>query len=186
MPDTLNRDRGLWIFGYGSLMWDPGFPIVHTCCAVLNGYHRRFSVYSNGSYGCPESPGLALGLHPGGSCRARAFHVAPTHSEETLAYLDRREAAYLRKTVTIALEDGDAVWAVTYVINPEHPRYARDLPVHETAQLILTGSGSKGTSLGYLEKTVSELESQGMRQSNMHDLLNAVRSLARSKEPRER
>lgn len=122
-----------------------------------------------------------MGLHPGGSCRARAFLVAPSHNEETLAYLDRREAAYLRKTVTIALESGDAVRAVTYVINPEHPRYARDLPENETARLILTGSGSKGTSLGYLEKTVSELESQGIHQSNMHDLLHVVRALAKSK-----
>lgn len=171
-------DPGLWIFGYGSLMWAPDFPFVRTCAAVLNGYHRRFSVYSNGSYGCPESPGLALGLHPGGSCRARAFQISSADVDETLAYLDRRESAYRRKTVSIKLGDSNSVIATTYIADPEHPRYAGNLTDSETARLILHGTGTKGTSLGYLEKTVSELESQGISRSNMHDLLRSVRKFA--------
>lgn len=162
-------------------MWAPNFQSVRTCPAVLNGYHRKFSVYSNGSYGCPENPGLALGIHPGGSCRARAFEVSPAHAEETIAYLDKRESAYHRRTVSIRLEDGAKVAAMTYVVNPRHARYAGILSERETARLILSGEGSKGTSLGYLENTVSELESQGINRSNMHDLLRSVRTFASPK-----
>lgn len=159
-------------------MWDPGFPFFRSYPAVLNGYHRRFSVYSNRSYGCPTSPGLALGLHRGGSCRAWVFQVADEHEEKTLAYLDRRESAYLRKKVKVAVEGEGLLEALTYIVNPQHPRYAGHLHKHETARLILNGKGSKGSSLGYLEKTVRELERLGMRKSNTHDLLETVRALA--------
>jgi len=156
-------------------MWDPGFPSAENSPAVLRGYHRRFSVFSNGSYGRPESPGLALGLHPGGSCRARALRVGPSQAYETIAYLDRRESAYLRRQVVITFDDGTPQEATTYVINPEHPRFAGDLLDQEIAHFILTGSGSKGTSLAYLEKTVRELESQGVQRGSMHTLLKNVR-----------
>jgi glutathione-specific gamma-glutamylcyclotransferase len=159
-------------------MWDPGFPVARSVAAVLPGYHRRFSIFSNGSYGRPDSPGLALGLHPGGSCRARALCVNPAHAEETIVYLDRRESAYLRRQVMVTLDDGTSQRATTYVINPQHPRYAGQLTDHETAHFISTGSGTKGTSLAYLEKTVQELENQGVRRSTMHSLLRNVRKFA--------
>ena len=178
VPDS----QGLWVFGYGSLMWDPGFLFSRSYPAVLIGYHRRFSVYSNGSYGCPTSPGLALGLHRGGSCRALIFQIAAKNEENTLAYLDRRESAYLRKKVKVSVGKGGFIEAITYIVNPQHPRYAGFLHKRETARLILNGTGSKGSSLGYLEKTVSELERQGMLKSNMHDLLDTVRAFAASAE----
>jgi len=169
-----------WILGYGSLMWDPGFDFVRNRPALLSGFHRRFSVLSNGSYGRPDSPGLALGLHYGGSCKARAFQIAPEKMVDTLGYLDQRESAYLRKEVTIIVEDRGPVDALTYIVNPDHPRYAGHLGQEETVRLISSGSGSKGTSLGYLEKTVQELENQGMQKSNMHDLLADVRRFSQT------
>ncbi len=163
-------------------MWDPGFPVIDSLPALLVGYHRRFSVLSNGSYGCPDQPGLALGLHLGGSCRARALRVDPQHARKTIDYLDRRESAYLRRRVNVKLDNGAHLPAITYVSNPEHPRFAGQLHDRETARLILTGAGSKGTSLAYLEKTVLELESQGMWRSSMHDLLKKVRIFATTME----
>ena len=91
MTSTL-KDGDIWVFGYGSLMWRPGFPHLEVAPALLHGYHRAFCIYSVHHRGSRERPGLILGLDRGGSCQGRAFRVAAADAEATIAYLDDRDA----------------------------------------------------------------------------------------------
>lgn len=185
----------IWIFGYGSLMWDPGVPILRSQTARLRGYHPTFSILSGGSWGTTESPGLALGLHHGGSCVGRALEIASHHRDEALEILDRRESAYLRISVQLelSLEESPVssqltltgtkprsrggynvgIAAQTYLADPNHQRYAGHLSAAERDRLITTGAGHKGRSLEYLHRTVAELEKMNVRGS-MHRLLSEI------------
>lgn len=166
--------RALWVFGYGSLMWDPGFPHEASVAARAHGWHRRFSLLSTRSWGTPEVPGLCLALHPGGSAAGRAFRVSAAAREEALAYLEARESAYRHRIVTVRLEGGAPAKALTFIHDPRHERHAGELPLGQIVTLIRQGRGPKGTSHEYLARTVAELERIGVRQSTMHRLLEAV------------
>ncbi len=168
------RESGFWVFAYGSLMWDPGFSFEKALPARLHGYHRRFSVYSNGSWGNPANPGLALALHPGGSCLGRAFKIAAAGVPKILDALDRRESAYARRQVVVTLAGQTPQKAFTYVHNPAHPRATGRLPASSVHRLIRSGSGDKGSSLEYLQNTVQWLDAQGVRSGAMHRLLATV------------
>jgi len=87
----MSGESGFWVFGYGSLMWRPGFPFEESQLAMVRGYHRALCVYSHVHRGTPEQPGLVLGLDRGGSCKGIAFRVRETLMDETLAYLRDRE-----------------------------------------------------------------------------------------------
>lgn len=168
--------RDLWFFGYGSLMWEPGFPYVERHWARLRGWHRRFSLLSTQSWGSPERPGLCLALHWGGSVAGVAFRVAPEHADGALHYLDQRESAYLRTSVTLDLDAGEQVSALTYVHDPKHPRSVPDLPVDEIVRLVRQGQGYKGRSLDYLANTVASLTDRGAKNGDMHRLLARVQA----------
>ena len=175
MPDT----DDFWIFGYGSLMWHPGFEHLERVPALLRGYHRAFCIISHAYRGTPERPGLVLGLARAGSCRGFAYRVDPGRREATLSYLYDREMlhyVYIHKRLPMALVDGRRVLAHTYVADADHERYAGKLPVDELVRLTLQGRGERGSCVDYLENTVLHLDELGIRDGPLHDLRDRVRA----------
>lgn len=165
-----------WIFGYGSLMWRPGFAFLKSEAARVHGYHRSLCVYSHVHRGTPEQPGLVLGLDRGGSCHGLAFEIARQNWEETLAYLRAREqvtSVYLerRKTITL-LDSRRTVEAVTYVVDRAHRQYAGVLDEDSLERHVRLGHGVSGHCTDYVMNTVSHL-----REMNIHD--PALERLAR-------
>ncbi|MFO0995782.1 MAG: gamma-glutamylcyclotransferase [Alphaproteobacteria bacterium] len=176
-------DSEFWVFGYGSLMWDPGFPHLEAVPALLSGYHRSFCIYSYQYRGTRERPGLVLGLKLGGSCRGMAFRVAPEEREATVAYLTEREmTSYvynpMRLPVALSVVVRDhVVHAHTYVADHTHPNYAAGLTLEETAGLIRQGVGIRGPNRDYLENTVQHLEEIGVDEPELVALRDLVRRM---------
>jgi cation transport protein ChaC len=156
---------GVWLFGYGSLLWNPAFHFTDRLVGTVYGYHRRFCLWTHLGRGCPERPGLVLGLERGGSCRGAAFHIAPDAVEEELAIVWRREmisGAYVPRWVQVHTARG-AIRAITFVINRAHERYARFLPDERIAEVIATAEGWLGPCADYLINTVDHLAALGIQ-----------------------
>ena len=138
----------MWVFGYGSLIWQPDFPVAEAVTARLEGWHRSFCMRSIHHRGSEAEPGLVLALDaaPGAVCLGLAFRVAPGAEAETLAALRERElisSAYLEREVELALTDGRTVRALAYVIDPAHAQYCGGLPLEEQAQIIARAQGGQ-------------------------------------------
>ena len=170
----------LWIFGYGSLMWDPGFHHAEAHPALLYGYHRRFCVYSCTYRGTRAQPGLVLGLDRGGACKGIVYRVPRRHAKATLAYLWKRElddGVYRMRKLRVRLEQR-TVEAYSFVVDRAHRGYAAELSVKETARLILQGVGQRGLCVHYLENTVRHIEVLGLTDGALHRLAEVVRRRA--------
>lgn len=159
----------LWIFGYGSLMWRPGFAYEEKARARVEGYSRSFCVYSVHHRGVEGQPGLVLGLDRGGSCTGMAYRVAAKNAAATLDYLREREqvnGVYRETRLTVSLLEGDKreVFGLTYVVERAHPSYVSHLPVSAQARLISTASGLSGQNVAYLVNTWAHLEELGIRE----------------------
>ncbi|GJD50235.1 Glutathione-specific gamma-glutamylcyclotransferase [Methylobacterium crusticola] len=155
----------LWIFGYGSLMWRPGFPFAERRPGRLRGYHRALCVLSHVHRGTPERPGLVLGLDRGGSCRGVAFRVAAAEAAAALAYLREREqvtAVYVERVLGVGLDDGRRVAAVTYLVDRRHPQYAGRLPEADLVRLVRQGLGRSGANPDYVRHTHDQLVALGV------------------------
>ena len=157
----------LWVFGYGSLMWRPGFPYEEAVHATLAGAHRALCVYSHVHRGTPLRPGLVLGLDIGGTCEGIAFRVAPRHAQATLAYLKRREQVTnvyqpVSRRVTLRLEVPGTRRALCYMVNRRHRQYAGDLPLDEQARLVRRSQGRSGKNTDYVLNTVRHLRGCGV------------------------
>ncbi len=173
---VLPQGRDFWVFGYGSLMWHPGFPHVEVRVARLSGYHRRFCVYSHRYRGTRERPGLVLGLDRGGSCRGLVYRVPAAEGEAAMAYLYEREmvtGVYMPTWLTVATEAG-ALSAAGFVVDRAHGQYTGRLSLDETASLIVQGRGERGTCGEYLAKTVGHLEGLGLGAGSLKRLLKLV------------
>ncbi|WP_404378828.1 gamma-glutamylcyclotransferase [Caenispirillum salinarum] len=172
------NDDDFWVFGYGSLMWKPGFTALHWEPAVLEGYQRRFCIYSTHYRGTPDHPGLVLGLAPGGACPGVAFQVARDNAPAVRDYLRERELigyAYTEAMLPVALRDsGRPVTCYTFVADPSHRQYAGDLGVGPSAEIIMEAMGKGGLNRDYLINTVRELEDHGVFEAPLHDLLEEV------------
>jgi cation transport protein ChaC len=169
-----------WIFAYGSLMWDPGFPHLEVRRARLIGYHRAFCLYSERYRGTPDRPGLVLGLDRGGSCLGRAYKVAAADGPAVAAYLDNREllgGAYDPRWVEIRFEDGRRVRAYAYVIDRSCPQYAGRLEPGRVAEVIARAAGQRGSNVDYLVNTVRHIDELGIVESALHDVLERVQRL---------
>jgi cation transport protein ChaC len=153
-------DGDFWVFGYGSLMWRPGFDFIDSALAFVHGYHRSLCIFSHVHRGTPRRPGLVLGLDRGGSCRGVAFRVAARAREATLAYLRERElvtSVYLEKTVALRFSEGGTAPALAYVVDRAHRQYAGRLPLEEMTRLIAEGAGVNGDNPAYVRNTYEHL-----------------------------
>jgi cation transport protein ChaC len=163
------------VFGYGSLIWKPGFAFIEQRPARLIGEHRSLCIYSMVHRGTPEKPGLVLGLDRGGACQGVAFRVARERRAATVAYLREREqvTSVYREVMRSVWLDGDArdrVRALTYVADRGHSQYAGRLPLEEQLHLVRQGHGQYGPNTEYVIATVKALEAQGIRDTPLHHL----------------
>ncbi len=183
---TVPRKREFWVFGYGSLMWDPGFAHDECCDARIFGYHRAFCIYSHRYRGTPERPGLVLGLDRGGSCWGKAYRVAPCQVEETIAYLWEREmvtGVYEARNVTVRAKSGRDIGGHAFVVDRKHQQYTGGLCVKTTAELITQGHGRRGACRDYLANTVAHLDELGICDGPLHKLLEEVDAQCRQRNP---
>jgi cation transport protein ChaC len=170
-------DEDVWLFGYGSLMWNPACEVAESRAARLHGFHRRFCLWNTFGRGTPERPGLMLALEPGGCCAGVALRIEATRRESELGRIWTREmmtGAYRARWVSLETGEG-AVRALTFVANRESPRYAGRLSPGDTTRCLRQGAGPLGTSREYLERVVRHLEAMGLADGEMHALLRAVR-----------
>ena len=155
-----------WVFGYGSLMWRPGFAHVETRRARLFGFRRALCVDSFIYRGTPERPGLVLGLDRGGSCVGLAFKVPGELRDEVLAYLRDRELVtnvYLERLLPIRLEDGRTTEAVSYIVDRHHEQYAGSLDASHAARIVSGAAGQAGPNEEYVLNTLEHLRALGIR-----------------------
>jgi cation transport protein ChaC len=183
MQTNAEHETGdLWVFGYGSLMWRPGFAFRERVSARLIGLHRALCVFSFVHRGTPERPGLVLGLDRGGMCRGVAYRVAAKARAETVAYLRGREqvtSVYLESFRQIELEDSERkrMRALCYIVDRSHVQYAGRLTLAESLHHIRQGHGQSGPNRDYVLETVRALEALGYREGELHRLADKLRGV---------
>jgi len=171
----------LWVFGYGSLMWRPGFDHVERVPARLPGLHRSLCVYSHVHRGTPEKPGLVLGLDRGGACRGVAFRVVPDKRDAVIAYLRAREQVtmvYKEVARRIDLLDGTARTgsALCYVVDRDHEQYAGVLPTDVQIDMVRHGHGQSGPNDEYVLATLDHMEEIGVTDRRLAVIGRALRA----------
>jgi len=174
-------DGRLWVFGYGSLMWRPGFAYARRCKAILRGWRRSLCVFSHVYRGSPERPGLVLGLDRGGACAGEAFEVDAALRETTIRYLREREqatAVYLERIAPITLESGERVSALTYVADRLHRQYAGRLDREAMLTYVRAGKGESGDNAEYVLETYDHLRALGVRDRDLEWLSARLRARA--------
>lgn len=172
----------LWVFGYGSLIWNPGFAHSRAEVARLSGWHRGFCMTSIHYRGTIDAPGLVLALDrsDAGHCDGVAFEVEPDAREATLAYLRDRELisyAYTEEWLAIDLASGGRVQALAYVINRDHDQYSGALSLEAQAQTIAKSCGERGPNCDYLYATTDHLAKLGIADADLDWLSARVRQL---------
>ena len=172
----------LWVFGYGSLVWNPGFDPAEKVLARLTGYHRSFCMRSIHHRGTEADPGLVLALDaaPAAVCQGVALLVGDGEEEVVLADLRERElisSAYVEKNLPLDLVDGRRVMAVTYVVDPDHLQYCGRLALEEQAQIIARAVGGRGPNDEYLFRTVDHLTELGIGDHDLEWLMHRVQVL---------
>ena len=174
----VERGHDAWIFGYGSLMWNPMVHHREQRDGMLYGYHRRYCFWSRSGRSSPQTPGLGLGLDRGGSCRGMAFCIPAREVEDEMELLWRREmisGIYFPRWVNIHTAQG-LVRAVTFVVDRSHLRYIGRLPPQKVARHIARAEGWRGSARTYLENTVAKLAEHGFKDpylSRLHSLVLA-------------
>jgi len=173
------RPGRIWVFGYGSLMWNPAFRYVESRTARIHGFHRQFCLWARGGRGSAERPGLMLSLESGGSCTGVAYRIAPGAAVSELDVLWRREmsswsyrpvwaTAYLRRR---------SEPAIVFAVNRSHERYVPGLDTDTIARYLATGAGLNGSCREYLFDTAEHLQELGIRDSRIEALARRVRDL---------
>ncbi|MFZ5963442.1 gamma-glutamylcyclotransferase [Thalassococcus sp. BH17M4-6] len=173
----------LWVFGYGSLLWNPGFEVVEQRHGRLPGYARSFCMRSIHHRGTEEAPGLVLALdaQEGAACDGVALRARDDQADAVLAYLRERElisSAYLEQVLPVHLADGTVIEAVTYVIDADHVQYCRGLSLEDQAQIIARAVGGRGPNTEYLYNTAAHLDELGIPDADLQWLVNRVRALS--------
>lgn len=162
-----------WVFGYGSLMWNPGFAFEERMAARLNGHRRSLCIRSWVHRGTQEKPGLVLGLDRGGSCRGIAFRVSAADWPGVLAYLRERELVtmvYKERVLPVRLADGRRVEALVYVVDHGHHQYAGDLEPREAAGIVASAHGRSGPNRDYVWGTLLHLREMGIQDQGLEDV----------------
>lgn len=172
----------MWVFGYGSLLWNPGFAVAEKAVGTLPGYARSFCMRSIHHRGTETQPGLVLALdeQPDHACEGLALRVRDGDEVETLAYLRERElisSAYLERSLDVDLQDGRRISALVYVIDPHHVQYCGGLPLEEQAQIISSARGGMGPNTEYLYNTADHLSEIGLHDPDLEWLSHRVKAL---------
>ena len=167
----------VWLFGYGSLMWNPALHFVDRRGGIVRGWHRRYCLWLHAGRGSPDNPGLMLALDRGGSCAGVLFRIAAAEARNELLLAWRREMftdAYNSRWVTAQTADGP-IRAATFVANRRHDRYAGPLEEHEVAARLGSAAGTLGTCREYLDETVAALHAIGLHDHALERLQRLVR-----------
>jgi cation transport protein ChaC len=168
----------LWVFGYGSLMWRPGFDFVEQRKGRVHGLHRRLCIYSHVHRGTPERPGLVLGLDLGGSCEGIVFRVADEKREDTIRYLREREmmnGVYYESYRRVTCEDGSIVRALTYCAQRNHVQFAPKMSLENTVAQIEGALGQSGPNEEYVLSTVDQIKDMGACDKRLEEVAKALR-----------
>jgi glutathione-specific gamma-glutamylcyclotransferase len=191
VTDARSSRPDLWVFGYGSLMWNPGFAHVERRPARIVGHHRAFCIYSTHHRGSDMKPGLVLGLDRGGTCLGAAYRVAPEQRREVLLYLRQREqvsGVYREARVRLELFENEGathadqeVDGTAFIVEPKHPSYTGPITIAEQARLIRAAQGLSGPNVEYLINTWRQLTSAGIRDQNIERVVSMVGGLFASR-----
>jgi cation transport protein ChaC len=169
-----------WVFGYGSLMWNPGFEFVERSQALIHGYRRSLCVRSWVHRGTEQNPGLVLGLDRGGSCRGMAFRIAGENWDAVIAYLRARELVtnvYLERRVPLQLEGRRSVQGIAYVVDRHHTQYAGSLDTLGAARIVHEAKGQSGPNDAYVFNTLAHLKQMGIRDHWLEEVVDEVERL---------
>ena len=169
-----------WVFGYGSLMWNPGFLFVEKQKATLFGLHRSLCIHSWVHRGTREKPGLVLGLDSGGSCHGMALKASGNQRDDVIDYLRERELVtnvYIECWRNIQLTSGETVPALVYRVDRGHEQYAKGLSLQQQAEIICASRGKSGLNIDYLENTISSLRRSNIRDGTLEALYHQVKTL---------
>ena len=183
----------LWVFGYGSLMWSPGFHFEEKSVGLLHGYHRAPCILSHRYRGTPERPGLVMGLCRGGSCWGMAFRVPAARARRVIAALWKREMlthVYVPSLVQVRLGKSAGVGkrgvrqirALAFVADPDHRNFVRELDLHGRARLIAQGIGERGRCIDYIDNTLKHMHELGVPDPHLERVWRAALALRRSHE----
>jgi glutathione-specific gamma-glutamylcyclotransferase len=170
-------DGNPYVFGYGSLIWNPGFPFLRSERALLRGAHRSLSVYSHRHRGTAERPGLVFGLSRGGSCLGVAFEVEANRWPDVFDYLQGREqdrGVYREVFRDVTLMSGRRVRALAYLVNENHPQFAGRLPILEQVALVSGAKGESGRNAEYVRNTAEHLLALGIRDRALDAIVAAL------------
>jgi len=171
----------LWVFGYGSLMWAPGFRASEHATALVRGYHRALCILSNRYRGTPEKPGLVMGLCRGGSCWGMAFRVPAARVRRVLATLWKREMlnrVYKPTLIPVLLAPGRRIHALAFVADTTHRQFVRELDLHGRARLVAQGIGQRGRCVDYIRNTLEHMLALGVNDPHLARILDAAMGLA--------
>lgn len=178
--ETLPRGD-LWIFGYGSLMWAPGFRPAERKTGLVRGYHRAMCILSSRYRGTPDKPGLVMGLCRGGSCWGIAFRVPAVRVRRVLGALWRREMlnkVYLPTMVQVTVGPKRRIRALAFVADATHRQFVRELDLHRRARLVAQGIGERGRCVDYIRNTLEHMLALGVNDPHLARILDAAAGLA--------
>lgn len=176
MQDTDNTATH-WVFGYGSLIWNPGFAHVSAQQGLLRGAHRSLSIVSHHHRGTVEQPGLVFGLTRGGSCRGMVFEVADADWPQVYAYLQEREqvtSVYRDVTRPVHLADGRLVGALAFLVDERHEQFAGRLSLEQQLAMVRAGVGLSGRNIDYVLNTARHLRELGIRDRQLMALADLL------------
>ncbi len=174
---TRDRSQSVWVFGYGSLMWNPQIDYAESSSGLVQGYHRSFCCWSVIYRGTFEKPGLVLALDKGGTCYGKVFRIEADEVEEELQKIWEREMItgfYIPCWVSVQTNFGE-LEAVAFTANPKHKMYINQLSIDEIAACIAAARGQKGTNREYLENTVNQLENLGISEPLLEQIHACIR-----------
>jgi cation transport protein ChaC len=178
----------LWIFGYGSLMWAPGFRAAEQKTGLVRGYHRAMCILSSRYRGTPEKPGLVMGLCRGGSCWGIAFRVPAARVPRVMRALWKREMlnnVYVPTMVQVAIGPKRRIRALAFVADATHRQFVRELDLHGRARLVAQGIGERGRCVDYIRNTLEHMLALGVNDPHLARILDAAAGLTPDKQDKK-